>query len=597
MSLGAIGLITHATLSELDETTQWQRRAYKTTEAAQTLLGSLTDTQRGLRGYVLSGRADALDLYEKSVSDIPSELATLTRLLEEDGLGPDISLKLRSSISVVLAYSHGLLLARNQSGLEGAARMEMSGTGLRSMDQARATLQDITGLARDDQERRIRAATQNLTTTRWLVGIGAFMALGLLLLANVMAGRQARLRHSATRNLQLSEQRFRYLVDGVKDYALLMMDSSGTVLSWNTGAQRMYGYSSEEIIGRSFSCFYPANACEAHHPERELRIAARDNRYEEEGQRVRQDGSRFLAHAVISAIRDEDGSLRGFAKVTRDITESRRRDQALQQRNNELLQASRAKDAFLANMSHELRTPLNGIIGFSEILADELPGPVNAKQKEYLGDVLSSGRHLLQLINDLLDLAKVGAGKMEFYPQSFSVDHVIEEACQIVRPSANLKKLALVKSAAQDLSDAYLDRQRFKQILLNLLSNAVKFTKDGGAVEVTTARVGPDRFSISVRDTGIGIAQADIQRLFKEFEQLDSGAGRLYQGTGLGLALTHKLVTMQHGTIDVLSELGRGTTFTVVLPQVSADTGTTGEHPQSEAAFRPDSKVDASVPG
>src|SRR5579859_5141519 len=204
-------------------------------------------------------------------------------------------------------------------------------------------------------------------------------------------------------------------------------------------------------------------------------------------------------------------------------------------------------------MSHELRTPLNGIIGFSEILADGLPGPVNEKQKEYLGDILASGRHLLELINDLLDLAKVGAGKLEFYPEPFTLAAVIEEACQVVRPTADQKRIALLMNLPVGPKSVCLDRQRLKQILFNLLSNAVKFTKDGGTVEVSTARVDADRFSVSVRDTGIGIAPEDIRRLFKEFEQLHTGGGRHYKGTGLGLALTRKLVMMQDGTIGVAS--------------------------------------------
>ena len=704
--LVAIGLITRASLLQLDESTRLQRRAYQTTETAQTLLGSLTDSQRGMRGYILSGRVEALQLYRKAVADIPAELSALRRLMQEDAGNHTLSRELDDTINAVLTYSSRLLDAHDQLGIEGAARLEMSGAGMAVMDHARSALQSVTASARTDLEHHIQVANGDLARTKRLVSIGALMALGLLLFANIMAGREARLSRSASLSLQLSEQRFRFLVDGVQDYALLMLDESGTVLSWNTGAQRMYGYTSEEIIGKNFSCFYPTEACDAQHPQRELHIAAEEDRYEEEGLRVRKDGTQFLANAVISAIYDENSGLRGFAKVTRNITEMRRRDQAieeqaqildlandtifvrdvndritywnqgaqrvygwtkqeavgrvthtmlqtrfprplheilesvtstghwegeleharkdgtpltvasrwtlqrdesgamkgiiemnydvtdrkriaqvLQQKNDELLQASRAKDTFLANMSHELRTPLNGIIGFSEILADELPGPVNAKQKEYLGDILSSGRHLLQLINDLLDLAKVGAGKMDFYPEAFAVQGAVEEACQVVRPGADRKQITLLTTSASEIFVVCLDRQRFKQILLNLLSNAVKFTRDRGTVEVSTAPLDPDRFSLSVRDTGIGIAPEDIQRIFKEFEQLDSGAGRMYQGTGLGLALTRKLVSMQGGTISVTSEVGRGTTFTVVLPVESAKAKSAGAQPQAQAAL------------
>jgi signal transduction histidine kinase len=249
-----------------------------------------------------------------------------------------------------------------------------------------------------------------------------------------------------------------------------------------------------------------------------------------------------------------------------DITDRKRIEQALQDKNIELRNAAESKNRFLANMSHELRTPLNGIIGFAEFLADGKPGHLNPKQKEYLDDILNSGRHLLQLINDILDLAKVEANKMDLYPEIFSLARVIEGVCAVAKPIAQKKSIEIAIEVANELGEVVLDQQKFKQILYNLVSNAVKFTDEGGRVDVFASSLEPRRFKLVVRHSGIGIRAEDISRLFTEFEQLESGASRRYEGSGLGLALTRKIIELQGGTISVESEVGNGSAFSVILP-------------------------------
>jgi signal transduction histidine kinase len=231
--------------------------------------------------------------------------------------------------------------------------------------------------------------------------------------------------------------------------------------------------------------------------------------------------------------------------------------------------ANLAKCQFLANMSHELRTPLNGIIGFSEFLIDQKPGPLNAKQEEYLNDVLNCSKHLLQLINDVLDLAKVEAGRMELNLETFPLAKALQEVCAVAKAIAQKKQIILQTRIAPDLDAVTLDPQKFKQVVYNLLSNAVKFTDDGGQVDITASRAGLDRFRLEIKDTGIGISAEDMPRLFKEFEQLDAGLARRFEGTGLGLALTKKIVELQSGAITVESEPGRGSTFAVTWPLVA----------------------------
>jgi PAS domain S-box-containing protein len=371
--------------------------------------------------------------------------------------------------------------------------------------------------------------------------------------------------------LRLSEERFRLFIEGVQDYAIFMLSPEGHVVSWNAGAGRIKGYKADEIIGKHFSCFFPQEAVAQGKPEMELQIAREQGHTEHEDWRVRKDGKQFWASVAISALFDNEGSLLGFAKITRDMTERRRIEHALYVKSVQLQDAAKAKDLFLANMSHELRTPLNGIIGFAEFLVDGKPGTLNVKQTEYLGDILNSGRRLLQLISDVLDLARLEAGKIELSPERFALREAIEQVCSITKAMAQKKRIQIEIDVAPELGEVTLDQQRFKQALHNLLSNAIKFSDNGGTVEILAANHEARRFRLVVKDTGIGIKPEDFQRLFREFEQLESGATRRYEGTGLGLALTRKIMELQGGTINVESVVGKGSSFTIELPLVIAD--------------------------
>jgi signal transduction histidine kinase len=225
--------------------------------------------------------------------------------------------------------------------------------------------------------------------------------------------------------------------------------------------------------------------------------------------------------------------------------------------------ASRHKSEFLASMSHELRTPLNAIIGFSQVLKEQMYGELNAKQAEYVEDVLSSGQHLLNLINDILDLAKVEAGRMELQRTTFDLSEVLENAMALVRERATRQGVALTTTIDPSVGLLDGDERKVKQILFNLLSNAVKFTPGGGGVTLA-ASVVDDHVEISVSDTGVGISAEDQIRIFEEFYQV--GPGKMQEGTGLGLALTRRLVELHHGLLSVKSQPGVGSTFKVTLP-------------------------------
>jgi signal transduction histidine kinase len=257
--------------------------------------------------------------------------------------------------------------------------------------------------------------------------------------------------------------------------------------------------------------------------------------------------------------------LRTFADQAAIAIQNARLFREIQDKSRQLEIANKHKSEFLANMSHELRTPLNAIIGFSEVLLERMFGEVNDKQDEYLKDIHASGRHLLQLINDILDLSKVEAGRMELEASRFRVPESIDNAMTLIRERAQRHGITLGKDVDPAVDEVVADERKFKQILLNLLSNAVKFTADGGRVDVLARRT-PDALEVAVRDTGIGIAAEDQKLVFEEFRQVGNDYTKKQEGTGLGLALARRFVGLHGGTITVESEPGKGSTFTFTIP-------------------------------
>jgi PAS domain S-box-containing protein len=385
--------------------------------------------------------------------------------------------------------------------------------------------------------------------------------------------------------------------------AIFVTDRNDCITYWNPAAQQRYGWGQEEALGKHTHTFlqtiFPRTL------EEIKAILLKEGYWEGELKHATQDGSRIIVASRWSLQRDEHSNPAGFLEVNNDITEQKaveeeirrlnahlehrvsERTAQLQTANVELQIAAETKDKFLANMSHELRTPLNAIIGFAGFLVDGKPGTLNPKQKEYLEDILNSGKHLLQLIADILDLAKEGAAKMELNSERFSLRKAIAETCTVTKSVAQKKSIPINVNVAPEIGDVTLDQQKFKQVLHNLLSNAIKFNHVGGMVEIRVAMHDAHRFELVVLDNGIGIKPEDLQRLFKKFEQVESGASRRHEGTGLGLALTRKIVELQGGTIGVESEFGKGSRFTVVLPLVAAEAEQRG-HLEKDAELTPE---------
>jgi len=362
---------------------------------------------------------------------------------------------------------------------------------------------------------------------------------------------------------------YELMVDSVRDYAIFMLDPDGHVASWNKGAQRINGYTADEIIGRHFSTFYPPEDIAAAKPARELKQATHQGKFEEEGIRIRKDGTAFWASVVITAVRDGDGSLVGFAKVTRDLTERRvaqERAIADARRLAKAEAANSAKGEFLAAMSHELRTPLNAIGGYTELLSLGLGGPVNSEQLDYLERIRKSQQHLLGIISDLLNFSRIEAGHINYDLVPIQLQKVIDSVIPLVERAAAAKGIKLQAEPPPGDCVAIGDTARVDQILLNLLSNAIKYTSASGTITVKCG-ASADAASISVTDTGRGVPKEKLEAIFEPFVQLGRSLSSAHEGMGLGLSISRDLARAMSGDLIVISKVGEGSTFTLVLPR------------------------------
>ncbi|MCG2595672.1 PAS domain S-box protein [Ramlibacter sp. XY19] len=373
--------------------------------------------------------------------------------------------------------------------------------------------------------------------------------------------------------LRASEERFRLLVDSVRDYAIFMLDPDGKVRSWNAGAQAIKGYRADEIIGRHFTVFYTPQDLEAGKPEAELATARAEGRVEDEGWRVRKDGSLFWANVVISAVHGAEGQLLGFAKVTRDMSERRRLE--------ELEQSSRRMNEFLAMLAHELRNPLAPIRNAVTIMQlEQLQSPVLRNCRDVIDRQLT---HVTRLVDDLLDVGRLTTGKIKLRKELVRVADVVARSVETARPVIAARHHTLDVDATAEPVYVHADATRLSQVLQNLLVNAAKYTPDGGHIRLGV-RASGGFAEISVADNGRGLAPENLEKIFQLFMQAEAGlSSPVESGLGIGLTLARSLMEMHGGSIEAHSPgLGQGSTFIVRLAVAQEAPAPQAEEEQSE---------------
>jgi len=358
------------------------------------------------------------------------------------------------------------------------------------------------------------------------------------------------------------------IVESSRD-AIISQTLDGMILSWNRSAEKLFGYSAQEIIGKHISILIPL---EFQYEENLIlqKIIQGENINTYESKRHIKNGTLIDIELTVSPIWGDVNSVIGVSKIARDISERKQNEIILQQTNEELLRATRLKDEFLASMSHELRTPLNAILGLSEVLEERVLGLVNKEQIKALQTIRDSGRHLLALINDILDVAKIESGEIKLALISTSIKDLCQSSIVFIKQQALQKNIQLNFKIQDNLPKVLIDELRMRQVLINLLTNAVKFTPENGKITLEVSQISyiseQNFLRIAVIDTGIGISRKNIKKLFKPFIQIDNALNREQTGTGLGLALVKRIVELHGGKVEVTSELNVGSCFTIELP-------------------------------
>ncbi|MHA7819862.1 MAG: sensor histidine kinase [Erythrobacter sp.] len=578
------------------------RRAFTIQRDIYQVHAQLAEAAAGVRGYVLTGEERFLEQYRQAERDIPATMDRLDEAVQDE---------------VVRRYFNDLVIATEEQRVnlsmaveDVRARSDLSPDQIEralianklALDNVRGVIEQIQqqeALVLDRRRARVdRVRTQFLTLTAVSGFVGLLGSLAAVYLFSTGIVRRVRklednaellargerlsmpeeesdeigrltqrlvsasgLLREREDELRASEERFRLVIERVRDYGIFTLDTQGVVTSWNLGAERIKGWAADEILGEHFSRFYP-DETRGSLPALMLERAQTQGAAEDEGWRLRKDGTRFWANVVITALRDEDGRLRGFAKVTRDMTERRRSEDALRQAREEAVAANLAKSEFLSRTSHELRTPLNAILGFGQLLEiDE--ETFDEPHRAAIEQITKAGRHLLSLINDLLDISSIEAGGAELKVERLDVVRLLEDARNLAEPIVGTAGLNFEISLPNRGTEVLADHRRTTQVILNLIGNAAKYNRDGSYVRLG-AHEEDGTVTVFVDDDGPGIAPSDVPRLFTAFDRLGQQQHSKTEGTGLGLALSKSLVESMRGQIGYHST-SDGSRFWFVL--------------------------------
>lgn len=586
------------------------RRAFAIQRDTYQVHALLAEAAAGARGYVLTGQARFLEPYRKAEAELPVTMARLDAEIRDAEVRQRFERirratpQKREGLKKIVALAGApAVRARNADALEAALisnkivldgmRREIENIQRRErvlldqrqakVDQVRNSFLVLTAISAIVGLLGSLAAVYLFSTgivrrVRILEDNAELLARGDALTAmpddadeigtlGQRMHRASALLRAREQALRESEERFRLVIEGVQDYGIFALSIEGIVASWNLGAERIKGWKAEEILGQHFSRFYPDETRDFLPAEMLIR-ARNDGAAEDEGWRVRKDGTRFWANVVITALYDDSGALRGFAKVTRDMTERRRSVEALTAAREDAVAANLAKSEFLSRTSHELRTPMSAILGFGQLLEldeDEL----SPRHRESVHQIMKASRHLLSLINDLLDISSIEAGGTDLSIDDIDMSELLEEVHALVSPIVSAAGLRFTLNLPAKGTTASADRRRVTQVILNLVANAAKYNRTGTMVELTCQQ-DEDSVRVSVTDDGEGIDGNDVPRLFTPFDRLGQQTRAKVEGTGLGLALSKRLVESMDGQIG-FEQRQKGASFWFTIKRADAN--------------------------
>jgi len=597
----AVVLASFWAFGQIETATEASAHSDSLMKGTQDLLASLVDAETGQRGYALTGNDTFLEPYNSVRDHIKSELDALRHDVKSsearkplDAMVPLVTAKMKE-LAIVIAL-------RRQNNMPAVIERVSNGRGKMLMDEIRVQANAFIALTKAATEKH-NAEFRNGMRFLFNVMVATSGLIFLLALAFAFLTRresqyqiqkiiqletqhllegQEKLNHllkKANLSLQISEERLAVTLNSIGD-AVMAADINGYVTLLNPVAEELTGWKLADALGQPVETIFKIISHETRLPStvpiKETMSDGKIHSLSNHILLIARDGSERAIADSCAPIHTEDERIVGAVLVFRDVSERMQIDLRLKNAyanmeslTIELKRVARAKSEFLANMSHELRTPLNSINGFSEVLYDETFGPLNDKQKNYVHNVLTSGQHLLALINQILDMTKVEAGKMELSLVQFSTKDLLHEIAMLVSGMANKKKLEIVLSIPEDLPDIEADELKTKEVIYNLLSNAVKFTPEGGKIGIRASHTDKD-IEVVIWDKGIGIASENMEKLFEGFFRVDSPLSRSIEGTGLGLPLSKKLVELHGGTFQVESQgLNTGTSVRFSLPIIS----------------------------
>ncbi|HSE60842.1 MAG TPA: PAS domain-containing sensor histidine kinase [Candidatus Saccharimonadales bacterium] len=376
-------------------------------------------------------------------------------------------------------------------------------------------------------------------------------------------------------NLHSIEQSefYKLLVNSIQDYAIFLLDTGGNVASWNLGAQKLKGYTPQDIIGSHFSIFYTAEDKKTDKPGRELALCNIYGHIEDEGWRVRKDGTTFWANVVITALRNKAGEIIGYAKITRDLTERKQHEDALHAANEKLTQQrfeleelNSYKDEFISLASHQLRTPASGVKQFLGLLLEGYAGELTPTQTTYVQRAYESNDRQIDLVNSLLRVAQVDAGKVILNRTPVDICALVRDVVDEQKDAFKRRKQTVHIAASAQPIIAWVDAMRFRMVLENLVDNASKYTSPGGTITISVKQR-KDTVAIGIKDSGVGIDEESLPKLFTKFSRIPNLLSDSVGGSGLGLYWASKVIGLHGGRIVVTSKPGKGSTFTVITPK------------------------------